>query len=140
MALSSGVIWGWYVAKCAFRSELGRQSDAVGNLVAGAVLIYLSWLVETPWEMTRGDVYWLCGLIIVENAGFWLWVYGARYGDRVKAKIGALFTPAGALIWLGLLGGFVPSAGHIAATIAVSLAGLMLSPYVFRTEKKVHLE
>jgi len=92
LALASGLIWGWYVVKSALARENGRQADALGNLAAGGLLIYLSLLIETPWDVAARDLYWLCGLIFTECAGYMLSVYGARHGDTRKAKISVLFT------------------------------------------------
>jgi drug/metabolite transporter (DMT)-like permease len=140
LALASGLIWGWYILKCALAREEGRQADALGNLAAGGFLIYLSLLIEAPWDVTARDLYWLCGLIFTECAGYLLWIYGARHGDTRKAKISVLFTPIGALIWICMLGGFTPTAMHIAITATVTLAGLILSPHLFRAVKTERVE
>ena len=135
LALCGGLIWGWYLARSLVRAGDGRQADAIGNLVVGAGLIYLSLLVETPWNMAARDLYWMCGLIFAENIGYVLWRYGARYGDQRKAKISVLFLPVVAVVWICFLGGVRPDAGHIWATAAVTMAGLILSPHVFRAVK-----
>jgi len=133
LALGSGLIWAWYVTQGLVRRDVGREADAVGNLVSGAGLIYLSWLVEAPWDLGGSDILWLCGLIFTESIGYLLWVYGGKHGTLRKAKISVLFTPVGAVLWVCVLGNLGLEMGHIMGTVAVSLAGFILSPYVFRS-------
>jgi len=136
LAVSGGLIWAWYLVRSAVMGGAVWQADAIGNLVAGGILIYLSWLVETPWDMGASDLYWLCGVILLENAGYLVWRYGARHGDVRMGKIVILFTPVVTVMWICVLGDVSLNAGHVAATAAVTMAGVMLSPHVFRGAKK----
>lgn len=132
LALCGGLFWAWYVTQGLVRRDVGREADAIGNLVTGVGLLYLSWLVEAPWELSGNDMLWLCGLIFTENIGYVLWVYGGKHGTLRKAKIGVLFFPAAAVLWIFVLGNVRLEMVDVLATTVVCLAGLILSPYVFR--------
>ena len=137
LALCGGLIWGWHVGRSSVRSGAGRQADAIGSLVTGGVLIYLSWLIETPWGMGAGDVQWIFWLVLTENVGYVLWRYGARHGGgRRTEKVSVLFMPVVGVLWIWVLGGVSLNAGHVVATAAVTMAGLILSPHVFKEGKK----
>ena len=135
LALCGGLIWGWYVMRIAVGKGGGRGADAVGNLLVGAGLIYLSLMVEGPWRVGPSDVFWLCGLIFAENIGFLLWMYGDKYGAYRKAKISVLFMPVGAVLWICVLGGLRLEMDAVIATAAVTIAGLLLSEHVLRAAR-----
>ena len=135
LALAGGLAWGWYLARSTVVGGGGRQADALGNLAVGAVFIYLSYLAEVPWTLDASDLFWLGALIVSENIGYGLWLFGARHGEPRRSKIAVLFMPVVAVAWVMLLGIADVSWGQFAALGAVTMAGLLLSPHVFRVAK-----
>ena len=136
LAFAGGMIWAWYVVQAPYVEGSGRQAGAIGGVAGGAALIVLSVITEKPWDIGAVDLFWLFWLVVVANAGFVLWRYGARHGEARKAKIGVLFAPVAAVLWIWVLGGADLTASGIAGVAAITAAGLIASPHVFKEGKK----
>ena len=63
-----------------------------------------------------------------------LWQYGVRHGDPRAGKISVLFAPVATVAWIWILTEWVDAPG-LFAMAAMTAAGLIVSPHVFRAAK-----
>jgi hypothetical protein len=132
MALCGGLALVWYLIKSPDVEGRGGKASAIGNMAAGGFVILLALIAGNPLTIEGSDWFWFAGLLIASAVNVMLWQYGAKHGDMRAAKVGVLFLPAAAVLWIWSLGVAAPNAADIFATLAVTAAGLLLSPHVFR--------
>jgi drug/metabolite transporter (DMT)-like permease len=135
LALGAGLVWAWYVVKGASIPGRGGKASAIGHMATGSLVLLLALAAGNRWDVAAGDVFWLVGLLVMSNAGFVLWEFGARHGDGRAGKIAVLFAPLMAVIWIWTLGAGALDAPQLFAMAAMSAAGLIVSPHVFRAAK-----
>jgi drug/metabolite transporter (DMT)-like permease len=132
LALGAGLVWAWYVAKGPYIPGRSGKASAIGYLAAGSVIVLLAFIAGNRWAFQVGDLLWFCGLLLMSNAGFVLWEFGAKHGNARVGKIAVLFAPLMALLWIWTLrAGDVDAAGLL-AVLAVTAAGLIISPHLFK--------
>lgn len=136
LALAGGLIWACYLGQVAYVEGTGRKARCIGQVAGGGVLIFLSFLVERPWGISSADVLWLVCMVLASRAALVLWKYSEKYGESRKAKIGVLFVPVGTALWVWVVGGADLTVSGMAGLVAVTAAGLIVSPHVFKGEKK----
>lgn len=139
-AMCAGLIWAWYIGQCAYVEGVGGKASAIGNTVAGAVVVLLAYIAGNPLEIAGAGWLWLLALLVLVNAGLMLWEYGARLGGARAAKISVLFMPAAVIAWLWILEGAAVDSDALLALLAVTAAGLIVSPHVFRAAKTAPMQ
>ena len=132
MALCGGLIFVWYLIRFPSVEGAGGKASAIGNIAAGGFIIVLVLIAGNPLTIGRGDWLWFIALMVVSSGNVMLWEYGAKHGDIRAAKVSVLFLPAAAVLWMWALDVAEPNAPDTFATFAVTAAGLLLSPHVFR--------
>jgi drug/metabolite transporter (DMT)-like permease len=137
LALGAGLVWAWYVIKGTLVSGRGGEASAIGYMAAGGLIVLLAFVAGNRWEIQTSDVLWFGGLLLVSNVGFVLWEFGVKHGDSRAGKIAVLFAPLMAVVWIWCLKAGAADAIDLFAIAAITLAGLILSPHVFRGAKRV---
>ena len=132
MALCAGLALVWYLIKYPHVEGRGDKASAIGNMAAGGFVILLALIAGNPLAIEGGDWFWFAGLLVASAVNVMLWQYGAKHGDLRAAKVGVLFLPLAAVLWIWILGVAPPNPADVFATLAVTAAGLLLSPHVLR--------
>jgi drug/metabolite transporter (DMT)-like permease len=134
-AFIGGIGWAWFVAKAVYIEGFGKKAGAIGGIGAGGMLILLSFIAGESWDMSWQDWGWFGVLVVSTVGGVWLWIFGTTHGTERFAKVGMLFMPLIAVIWLSVLGGLSVGLSDFLAPALVTFGGLILSPHVVRAAR-----
>ena len=137
LALCGGLCWAWYVAKSPYGPERGASASAIASVTSGGGIMLLAFLAGNVLEIEGSAWLWLAFLLLVSSVGLTLWQYGVRHGATRARKISVLFAPVATVAWIWILTGIEPDAPGLFATAAMTAAGLIASPHVFRAAKTV---
>ena len=132
LALCACLVWTSYVVKGAEIPERSGKASAIGYMTAGSLIVLLAFVDGSRWEIQITDLLWFGGLLLMSSAGFMLWEFGAKHGNARVGKIAVLFAPLMALLWIWILRAGNVDAPGLLAVLAVTAAGLIISPHLFK--------